>query len=122
MHIVNTKYPVYTDYHHRDQTKMQRLTYNTMRPWTRKVMVTSEGYNSVKVVKVYKPTQCQVWPWYHLKELKYKGKPTIPCDLEQEKSRSMSHWSEGHKSVEVIKFYKPTKREVWTGHRNKEQT
>ena len=34
-----------------------------MWPWTRKVKVkvTSEGYNSVEVIKVYKPTKHQVW-------------------------------------------------------------
>ena len=41
---------------------MQRLTQDIMWPWKRKVKlkVKSEGYNSVEVIKVYKPTKCEV--------------------------------------------------------------
>ena len=34
-----------------------------MWPWTRKVKVTSEGYNSVEVIKVYKPTKVSSMNW-----------------------------------------------------------
>ena len=40
-----------------------------MWPWTRKVKVKSEGFNSVEVIKVYKPSKYQVYSLYHLKNL-----------------------------------------------------
>ena len=43
-------------------------TWNTMWPWAEKfnVKVASKGYNSVEVIKVYKPTKFQLWTGYNL--------------------------------------------------------
>ena len=66
---INIKDRVYTDYHYRCQTLNTKVNLWYHVTLNKKVKVTSKGHNSVEVIKVYKPTKCQVWSWYHLKEL-----------------------------------------------------
>ena len=71
-----------------------------MWPWTRKVKVkvTSGGYKSIEVIKVYKVTKCQVWSWYssinlvpaHLRPFINKLKSISVCVHWSAKSRSRS--------------------------------
>ena len=75
-----------------------------MWPWTTKVKFTSEGYNSVEVIKVYKPTKSQVRSWFHLKELK--------ANLKYHVTWAGKVKVTGHNSVEVNRVYTPTKHQV----------